>query len=217
MIEILNDSNLFLRKTSKRVTHVDDEMHDLIAEMYDAMVAKNGIGLAAIQVGKAKRFFIYEIPERRILEDTENPESGETDNSPGPCDSPGTETDEDVEVECVYSGEYTVCINPRIIAKEGTIIDDEGCLSREGWLAKVERALKITFQAYDLDMKKFERVVTGLEARCIQHEIDHLDGILFTDRAKEGTLRLASDDEESEEEQTSSISGESTGGDDSVF
>lgn len=219
MIEILDDSNPILRKTSKRVSHVDDDLRDLVADMYGAMVEKNGIGLAAIQVGRDKRFFIYEIPKKRKVANDDNPDSAESVDPTQTCSDPESEIDEDAEVECVYTGEYTVCINPRIINKEGTIVDDEGCLSKDGWLAKVERALNVTFQAYDLDMNKFERVVTGLEARCIQHELDHLDGILFTDRAREGTLRLASEDEESEgsdedEESSTAVSGGSAGGED---
>jgi len=119
----------------------------------------------------------------------------------------------------VYTGNYSICINPRVTHREGAVVDDEGCLSREGWIAKVERSEKITFQAYDLDMIKLEKTVEGIEARCVLHEIDHLDGILFTDRAKEGTLRkIEYEDEEepgdSDEDLESSIgvTGEVTGG-----
>lgn len=206
MLKIYDDSHPLLRKTSKRVSHVDDELRDLVAAMYDSMIAKNGIGLAAIQVGKARRFFLYEIPERIVSEnrgpgafETGEPEGESGSERPDACDGDRIEIEENEVIECVYTGNYTVCINPRITEKEGAFVDDEGCLSKEGWVAKVERALKVTFQAYDLDMNKFEKTVTGMEARCVQHEIDHLDGILFTDRMQEGTLREVSEDEEAAE------------------
>lgn len=233
ILEILPDSDLILRKTSRRVTHVDGNLKKLITDMYDTMVTKKGIGLSAIQVGMLKRFFVYEIPVLVEEEIEGNPgaELGETsqadevNHETEPCkiseaaENPGKDESEDEndksendkEISCVYTGDYFVCINPRIISKEGSVIDDEGCLSREGWHAKVERAINVTFQAYDIEMKKFVKTVSGLEARCVQHEIDHLDGILFTDRAEEGTLREITDTEngESEEPCTASNDNES--------
>ncbi len=199
LIEILPDTNPIMRKTSRRVTHVDDDLRQLVADMYDIMVDRWGIGLAAVQVGVLKRFFIYEIPKRKVKgyetchdpdssDDNDNPDvesgSGESD----PEDPDGEDEEKDIIVDPGYTGEFTVCINPRIISREGELIDDEGCLSKEGWVAKVKRAIKVTFQAFDLDMNKFEVTVEGMEARCVQHEIDHLDGILFTDRAEPDTL-----------------------------
>ncbi len=233
ILEILPDSDPILRKTSRRVTHVDENLKKLITDMYDTMVIKNGIGLSAIQVGVQKRFFVYEIPVLVVDEIEGNPdeEPGETsqadevnhETEPGKFseaaehpgkDESGDENDKsenDKEISCVYTGDYFACINPRIISKEGSIIDDEGCLSKEGWQAKVDRAMNVTFQAYDIEMKKFVKTVSGLEARCVQHEIDHLDGILFTDRAEEGTLReiMDTENEESEEPLTASNDNES--------
>jgi peptide deformylase len=212
------------------VTHVDEKLKKLITDMYDTMVAKKGIGLSAIQVGVLKRFFVYEIPvllEEEIpdAEPGETSQADEANHETAPdkfseaAENPGKDESEDKndksendkKISCVYTGDYFVCINPRIISKEGSIIDDEGCLSKEGWQAKVERALNVTFQAYDIEMKKFVKTVSGLEARCVQHETDHLDGILFTDRAEEGTLREVTDTEngESEEPLTASNDNES--------
>ncbi len=72
-------------------------------------------------------------------------------------------------------------INPRIVNQEGQIISEEGCLSFPGVYAKVKRAEKITCQYFDEHGKQHEVTTTELESNCIQHEIDHLDGIVFVD------------------------------------
>jgi peptide deformylase len=89
-----------------------------------------------------------------------------------------------------------VYINPIIIDKKGTIDDEEGCLSFPGLFQKVRRAKAITIRAYDLKGKPIEKMVTDLEARAWQHEIDHLNGVLFIDKmgllgkiASRGTLK----------------------------
>lgn len=191
IVEIIPDTDPFLRKTSRRIRHVDSRLRDLVADMYDIMVENWGIGLAAIQVGVPKRLFIYEIPHRPLKGYESCPPKEQTEES---------DDDGGMSEDAGYTGEYIVCINPRITAREGSFIDDEGCLSRSGWLAKVERAIKVTFEAWDINMKKFERTVEGMEARCVQHEIDHLDGILFTDRAVPGTLREVTEEELAEDE-----------------
>jgi len=219
LIEILPDSNPVMRKTCRKIKHVDDELRQLIEDMYETMVDKYGIGLAACQVGVTRRFFIYEVPKRDLKGyETCRPDEGvETDDENDPVDEEKisessdepeideveeTDDEEEDEEDWGYTGDYTVCINPRIISREGVVIDDEGCLSKSGWMAKVERAYRVTFQAYDIDMEKFERTVEGLEARCILHETDHLDGILFTDRAEPGTLKEISElkDEDEDDE-----------------
>lgn len=75
-----------------------------------------------------------------------------------------------------------VIINPEITAKEGEEISYEGCLSLPQMFGKVKRAQKITIKYQDLTGKEHEMVAEDLKARCIQHEVDHLDGIMFTDK-----------------------------------
>jgi len=75
-----------------------------------------------------------------------------------------------------------VMINPEIIGRSGRITWEEGCLSVPDYSATVERDAQITLRAMDLDGKLVEEQAEGLRAVCIQHEIDHLDGILFIDR-----------------------------------
>lgn len=72
-------------------------------------------------------------------------------------------------------------INPKIVHKEGQCISEEGCLSFPGVYAKVKRAVKITTQYLDEHGKEHERTSTELESNCIQHEIDHLNGVVFVD------------------------------------
>lgn len=74
-----------------------------------------------------------------------------------------------------------VLINPEIIRKEGTIISEEGCLSVPNNYAKVERAERVTVRALNRDGEQYEMDAEGLLARCIQHELDHLEGKLFVD------------------------------------
>jgi peptide deformylase len=75
-----------------------------------------------------------------------------------------------------------VVINPEISDREGRITWDEGCLSVPDYNATVERDARITLRGIDLDGKPIEEHAEGLRAVCIQHEVDHLDGILFIDR-----------------------------------
>jgi peptide deformylase len=76
----------------------------------------------------------------------------------------------------------TVVINPEISDREGKIIWEEGCLSVPDYTANVDRDAKITLRGSDLDGNIIEEAVEGLRAVCIQHEVDHLDGVLFIDR-----------------------------------
>ena len=75
-----------------------------------------------------------------------------------------------------------VMINPEIVAREGTVTWEEGCLSVPDYTADVERAGRVTIRATDLEGKPFVEEAEGLRAVCLQHELDHLDGVLFIDR-----------------------------------
>lgn len=87
------------------------------------------------------------------------------------------------------STEFRTVINPVITSRKGISIADEGCLSYEGYTAEVSRAFEITVKYLDESFKKTERTIQGWEARIFQHEMDHLDGILFIDRMEAGTLK----------------------------
>jgi peptide deformylase len=76
-------------------------------------------------------------------------------------------------------------INPEILARDGTEVSQEGCLSVPGYYDEVERAARVRVRALDRDGKAFEEDLDGLLAICVQHEIDHLDGKLFVDYLSE--------------------------------
>ncbi|MBQ1423270.1 MAG: peptide deformylase [Lachnospiraceae bacterium] len=91
-----------------------------------------------------------------------------------------------------------VLINPEIVETEGEDIGYEGCLSVPGYQGKVSRAAKVRVHAFDADMQEFELEAEGLLARCIQHETDHLHGILYIDKVI-GELEKPEDEEEEAE------------------
>jgi len=148
-------TNQKLREKSTRVLKIDNSVKKLIKDMIDTMKADNGIGLSAIQIGKSKRVIIYEYIKPKKSKDL---------NSEIPL---------------------KVLINPEITnfsRKKKT--DEEGCLSFPNLYGIVERSTHIKVTALGLDGKKIKFGAKGLEARIIQHEIDHLDGILFVDHLK---------------------------------
>ena len=87
-----------------------------------------------------------------------------------------------VTADAEQTDEEFVFLNPRIRRRKGTTAGEEGCLSLPGLYADVERAEEIVVEAYDLDGEAFEMDLDDLPARVVQHETDHLDGVLFVDR-----------------------------------
>lgn len=144
------------------------EIKKVIADMKKALNSQaDGIGLAAPQIGVSLRIFLVSgkvllPPDDRVLA-TE----GKEPTLPIPDD--------------------IVFINPAIIkeSKEKKWLDGEGCLSVRWLYGKVKRATKVTIRAYDEKGNVFERGAGGLMAHIFQHEVDHLDGILFIDKAKD--------------------------------
>ncbi len=146
--EIVKFPDPRLKRVSKPITEVDDDLRALASDMIDVMYDEPGIGLAAPQVGVSVRLFV--IDTEWSQEDAEkNP---------------------------------SVILNPEISDREGEIIWEEGCLSVPDYTADVERSAEITLRGMDLDGNPIEERAEGLRAVCIQHEVDHLDGVLFIDR-----------------------------------
>jgi peptide deformylase len=131
-----------LRQRAVEIEHVDDELRAFIADLFETMDFSKGVGLAANQVGVARRVAVV-----------------------------GTDAEH----------RYAL-INPVIVEKEGTDKDEEGCLSIPEIYGDVERSARVVVEALDEHGKKRRIEGTELLARAIQHEIDHLDGILFLDR-----------------------------------
>jgi peptide deformylase len=100
----------------------------------------------------------------------------------------------------VGEGQHAL-INPKIIKSSGEEISVEGCLSIPGLQGDVERAFRVTVTGIDENGKKVKIKADGLLARCFQHEIDHLDGKLFIDRADPQTLHYITPGDESEEDE----------------
>lgn len=143
-----------LRKKALPVDEITDEIRTLTNNMIETMVANQGCGLAATQVGVMLRLFVSNI-------DHEDDEGIVHYGEP-----------------CVYIN--PILSNPSAIFVER----GEGCLSIPKLYAPVERPLSITIEAMDLTGKKFKRETTRFLARNIMHENDHLNGVLFIDRIK---------------------------------
>ncbi|MEO7993717.1 MAG: peptide deformylase [bacterium] len=105
----------------------------------------------------------------------------------------------------IESGEFWAVINPQIVSRSGLSIAEEGCLSYEGMCAEVARSFQIVVKYQDEHFKKIERTIEGWEARIFQHEIDHLDGILFVDRMEAGTLHPVKAPAPGEDEEAAAI------------
>ena len=144
--KILTEPNKILRQKSSIVEKVDKDIQKLMDDMLETMYAAPGIGLAAIQVGVAKRIIVLDI---------------------APKDSPRNP---------MYF------INPEIVQRsENHVTYEEGCLSVPGQFAEIDRPEKCHIKYLDYQGEKKEIKAEGMLATCIQHEIDHLEGILFID------------------------------------
>jgi peptide deformylase len=133
-----------LRQKAAAVARVDDEARRLVDDLFETMRAARGVGLAANQVGVARRVAVVDV--------------GEEDPPP------------------------LVLINPVIVEHDDeTETAEEGCLSIPDIFGDVKRAARVVVEALDRDGTPFRAEAHGYKARAIQHEIDHLDGILFLD------------------------------------
>ncbi len=144
-LQIRIDGDPILRKKSRKVEVFDDDLQQLIDDMYDTMYEADGVGLAAVQIGKLKRLI--------VLDD--------------------------------YEETKLVLINPERVAEEGSCEAMEGCLSVPDRMGKVERYEKVKINYMDEKGEEKTLEAEDFLARIIQHEMDHLEGILYTDRADE--------------------------------
>ncbi len=146
-----------LRAKAKTVEKVTDEVRKVARRMVELMRQAEGIGLAAPQVGLSWRMFVAHVP----------PGDGRshTDDPPTATDGP------------------QFYINPKLLVPVGAPVPyEEGCLSLPDIRGDVLRPPAITISALDLQGKPFTQTASGLLARCWQHEMDHLDGVLILDR-----------------------------------
>ncbi len=130
-----------LRQRAYEVARYDDGVKALVADLYDTMRAAKGVGLAANQIGVARRVAVAAADDQEV-----------------------------------------VLVNPVIVETDGEETAEEGCLSIPDIFADVSRAFRVVVETTDEQGQRKRVEGTGLFARAIQHEIDHLDGILFLDR-----------------------------------
>jgi peptide deformylase len=143
-IIILPDKRL--RMVSRPVEKIDAAIRKLVDEMFEAMYAAPGIGLAAIQLGEPQRVVTLDLAKK------EEPKAPQ------------------------------VFINPELLwASEETRVHEEGCLSIPEYYEEVERPAEVKVRYLDLAGKPQEVDAAGMLATCLQHEIDHLNGVLFID------------------------------------
>ena len=151
VLPIVTYDDEVLRKKAKVIENNTEDLQALIDDMFETMYNSEGVGLAGPQVGKLKRLFVMDADP--MAEEFEEPKYGPV-----------------------------VMINPEIIVEEGDEVTmDEGCLSIPGVNAPVRRPEKITVTYLDRDFKEQRLEVGGWMGRVIQHETDHLDGVLFLD------------------------------------
>ncbi|MEA3406688.1 MAG: peptide deformylase [Chloroflexota bacterium] len=153
--EIVTVDDPLIREKSKRVSHFGDRLEQLIEDMFDSMHAAQGLGLAAPQIGVLRRVFVIEMP----------PQVNE-------------------EGEEIASAKRYVMVNPEIVKTRGEEEMEEGCLSVPGYRGLVKRATSVVVKGQDLEGRRIRYRGQGTLAQAFQHEIDHLDGILYLDRVE---------------------------------
>ena len=160
--KILTEPNKILREKSLRVENVDKDIQQLMDDMLETLYAAPGIGLAAIQVGVAKRVIVMDMSRSR--------------NDIG-RDKDDINKNEDKEPK-----KPMYFVNPEIIWKsEDKFTYEEGCLSVPNQFAEIDRPKQCHVRHLDYNGQPQELKADGLLSTCIQHEIDHLEGILFID------------------------------------
>lgn len=173
-VKILQKEERVLRETATTVPPTEissPKIKKVILEMKEALESQDdGVAIAAPQIGHSLRIFVVSHRVDEIIEEARIRKVNKI--------SP------DIEVK-VPPGKDQVYINPviRKVSKEKKSVE-EGCLSVRFLYGRVKRSTKATVSAYDENGNKFERGGTGLLAQIFQHEVDHLDGILFIDKAQ---------------------------------
>ena len=153
---VLKMGDSLLYEKAEPVTEFNTpELRELIADMFDTMAALNGAGLAAPQIGVSKRVVIFDVQS--------NPRYPQAEQVP-----------------------RTILINP-VLEPIGTEMEDgwEGCLSVPGLRGLVSRHSHLRYTGVDPEGKPIDRTVSGFHARVVQHECDHIDGILYPMRLKD--------------------------------
>ena len=150
-----------LRAKGKRVEKVDEHIRSLAADMLETMHEANGVGLAAQQVGHALQLTVVDISQ--------------VEDRPSTLTLDGDDKDP-------ASAMPLVLLNPKLSLADETVSGNEGCLSFPDITAEIDRAVSVTLEAETLEGDAVRIEAAGLLSRVLQHEVDHLNGILFVDR-----------------------------------
>lgn len=161
ILSILEDGDPILRAKGKPIENIDDRIRELAANMVETMHAANGVGLAAQQVGEVLQLTVLDVS---LVEDR-----------PSTLKLNGKEVDPKTAMPLVL-------INPEIELCGEAAVGVEGCLSFPEITGDIERAKSVMVRAQTVEGEKVEIEAGGFLARAIQHEGDHLNGILFIDR-----------------------------------
>jgi len=162
ILSIFQYGDPILRTKGKQIEKIDNHIRELVANMIETMHAGHGVGLAAQQVGKALQLTVLDVSE--------------VEDRASTMKLNGKEVDPKASMPLVL-------INPEIeVAGGATEIGTEGCLSFPEITGEIERAKSIIVHAQTLEDDKIDIEASGLLGRAIQHEVDHLNGILFIDR-----------------------------------
>jgi peptide deformylase len=160
-LSILQYGDPILRAKGKRVGKIDNRIRELAQNMIETMHAANGVGLAAQQVGESLRLTVLDVSQ--------------VEDRPSTMKLNGKDIDPKNAMPLVL-------INPEIELRSETEVGTEGCLSFPEITGDIERAKFAVVRAENLEGETIEIETSGLLARAIQHELDHLNGILFIDR-----------------------------------
>lgn len=162
ILTIDNPSDLsILKQVSKPVDAVDDSVRALMTDMLDTMYDAPGIGLAAVQIGDLRRVVVMDLGDGPVPDDAPTPAEGQ-------------------EPARVPNPRYFV--NPEVLwASDETFCYEEGCLSIPEYFDSVERPARVRVAYLNREGVRIEEEIEGLYAVCFQHELDHLNGVLFID------------------------------------
>jgi peptide deformylase len=167
ILPIIEIPDPLLKQVSAPVEVFDDGLRTLVADMFETMYDAPGIGLAAIQVGAPLRLLVIDL----------QPE--DEDAEPEVCTAHGGEE----HTHRPHRKEPLVFINPEIFDQsEDVAVYNEGCLSVPEIYAEVERPARFRARWQDIDGNRHEAEIDGMLATVLQHEMDHLEGIVFIDR-----------------------------------
>jgi len=165
VLEIVKFGNPVLREKGRRIDRITAEIRQLAADMVQTMYVADGVGLAAQQVGHAVQLMVLDV------------RASEQPSALLVADQP----------QDLAAWMPLVLLNPVLRHPTGEVTGSEGCLSFPEINAPIRRAATVTLHAHNPDGQELNFVATGLLARALQHELDHLNGILFIDRMDAAT------------------------------